>query len=294
MTTDPYGEPKFDTTRPHPARRYNYWLGGKDHFEPDRESGDAIAKVYPGVRTAAIENRGFLKRGVEYLAGECGVRQFLDVGTGLPAPDNTHEVAQRIAPESRVVYVDNDPMVLSHARALLTSSTTMRPENRNAYVDADLRDPKAILAPARNVLDFDQPIGLLLIAVLHFLLDDDKPAEVMAELLQAMPAGSYLLVSHATGDPFDDATRAAWDDLAASGRHGDFQYRSREEVLALLDGWSVLPPGLVPVAEWEPGGLLDAAVPFADGAAYGGIALKPGLDPRDDDVDDPLVPLDCV
>ena len=165
--------PIIDSSRPHPARRYDYWLGGKDNFQADREAAEAIAAVFPSIRTAARENRAFMQRAVRFLAAEAGIRQFLDIGTGLPTADNVHEVAQGVAPEARVVYVDNDPLVLVHARALLTSS----PEGTTAYIDADARDPEKILADpvVRNSLDFAQPIALLLVALLHFVEDEEDP-----------------------------------------------------------------------------------------------------------------------
>ena len=188
----------LDTSRPHPARVYDYLIGGKSNFAADRALAEKMLQETPGLRTAARENRAFLGRAVQYLAGEAGVRQFLDIGTGLPTVDNVHEVAQRIAPESRVVYADNDPMVLAHARELLTSA----PEGRTAYVHADLRDPARILADprVRDVLDFGRPVALVLVAVLHFLPDEDKPAEVVAALLDALPSGSYLVASHTALD----------------------------------------------------------------------------------------------
>src|ERR1700757_72816 len=190
--------PEIDTSRPHPARIYDYGLGGKNHFAVDREVADKAMAAMPTGRTAARENRAFLGRVVRYLAGEAGVRQFLDIGTGLPTTGNVHEVAQKIAPESRVVYVDNDPLVLAHARALLTSA----PEGRTAYIDADLRDPAAILSdPAvRETLDFGQPIALMLVAVLHFITEDAEAAEIVATLLDALPSGSYFVASHATAE----------------------------------------------------------------------------------------------
>jgi hypothetical protein len=174
---------RIDTSVPHPARRYNYWLGGKDHFQADRDSGDAIAELFPTVRAAALANRAFMRRAVTYVARQ-GVRQFLDIGTGIPAPNNTHEVAQAINPDTHVVYVDNDPIVMSHARALLTS----REGGLTAYLEADLRDYEEILnhPDVRRVLDLGQPVGLLLVAILHFLVDADDPAGIVA----ARTAGS--------------------------------------------------------------------------------------------------------
>ncbi|WP_203933980.1 SAM-dependent methyltransferase [Virgisporangium ochraceum] len=260
----------LDTSVVHPARRYNYWLDGKDNFAVDRDSGDEIAKIYPSVRTAALHNRAFLRRAVTYLAGQRGVRQFLDIGTGLPTADNTHEVAQQIAPECRVVYVDNDPMVMTHARALLTST----PQGQTAYIEQDLRDPDGIVGDAAmSVLDFDEPVALMLVAVAHFVLDDEVLAWAVAALRDAMPVGSYLVLSHATADPVDPVVRAAWDQAVASGRHGDFKYRSKEQILPLLGDWRPVPPGLVPVADWRRPAV--DPVPFTDAAAYGAVAVKP-------------------
>src|ERR1700678_2707046 len=188
--------PDVDISRPHMARIYDYFLGGANHFAADRETAEKILQTNPAIRTAARENRAFLGRAVRYLAAEAGIRQFLDIGTGLPTTNNVHEVAQAVAPSSHVVYADNDPLVLAHARALLTSS----PEGRTAYIQADLRDPAAILdnPSVREVIDFGQPVGLMLIAVLHFIPDDGKPAEIITTLLDALPSGSYLVATHGT------------------------------------------------------------------------------------------------
>ena len=240
----------IDTTRAHPARMYDYLLGGKDHFEADREAITELLKAVPDARTGARENRAFLGRTVRYLAAEAGVRQFLDIGTGLPTVGNVHEVAQSIAPESRVVYVDNDPIVLAHARALLTS----HPAGRTAYIQADLHDPLAILGdPAvRETLDFGKPIALMLVAVLHFFPDEEDPAGIVATVLAALPPGSYLVVSHTTAD-YNDPGSAA-DGVQAVHRAGlPFQVRTAGEladlVLADLD---LVAPGVVAVSEWRP------------------------------------------
>jgi hypothetical protein len=203
----------IDTSVAHPARRYDYWLGGKDNFQADRDSADAVAAAWPAIRTAVLENRGFLRRAVSFLAGEMGVRQFLDVGTGLPTANNVHDVAQGIAPQSRIVYVDNDPLVLVHARALLTSS----PEGVTAYIDADLHEPEKILndSELQATLDFSEPVALMLLAVLHFLPDGDDPYAIVARLVDALPPGSYLVLSHSTFDPLDEPTAAK---LGASAR----------------------------------------------------------------------------
>jgi SAM-dependent methyltransferase len=189
-------QPVFDPTKPHSARVYDYYLGGKDNFAADRETGHRAMQSWPAVRTAVRENRAFLGRAVRYLAADAGIRQFLDIGTGLPSADNVHEVAQAVAPESCVVYVDNDPIVLAHARALLTSV----PEGCTAYIDADLRDPETLLASPEvaETLDLSRPVALMLVAVLHFLVDADDPGRVVATLLDALAPGSYLAASHVT------------------------------------------------------------------------------------------------
>ena len=220
--------PEIDTSKPHPARMYDYFIGGKNHFAADRETAAKVLQNSPSTRTAARENRAFLGRAVRYLAAEAGIRQFLDIGTGLPTTSNVHEVAQAVAPSSRVVYTDNDPMVLAHARALLTSA----PEGRTAYIHADLRDPAAILSdPAtRDVLDFSQPIALMLVAVLHFIPDEDNPAAILATLLDALPSGSYLVASHSTAEhaPGDTMSAGVETGAAGAGRHAlDTPQRTR-------------------------------------------------------------------
>jgi hypothetical protein len=237
---------RFDVGVAHPARRYNYWLGGKDNFAADRESGDAIAATFPTIRDSVRENRKFLRRTVEFLAGEVGIDQFLDVGTGLPTADNTHEVAQRITPRSRIVYVDNDPIVLAHARALLTSS----PQGATAYIDADLRDPAKILeAPElRATLDVDRPVALVLLAVLHFLHDDQDPYGLVGRLVEALPDGSYLVMSHATYDLVDPAKVERLE--VQSG--GQWRSRSRDEFARFFDGLKLADPGVVPIGDWRP------------------------------------------
>lgn len=237
---------RFDVGVAHPARRYNYWLGGKDNFAADRASGDAIAATFPTIRDSVRENRKFLRRAVGFLAGEAGIDQFLDVGTGLPTADNTHEVAQRITPHSRVVYVDNDPIVLAHARALLTSS----PEGATAYIDADLRDPGKILqAPQlRATLDFDRPIALVLLAVLHFVHDDQEPYGVVGQLVAALPKGSYLVMSHATYDGVPPEKVEVLEKQSG----GQWRSRSRAEFGRFFDGLDLVEPGVVPIGDWRP------------------------------------------
>jgi len=236
----------LDVTTAHPARRYDYWLGGKDNFAADRTSGDAIEKVFPGIRTAAVENRRFLHRAVRTLV-DAGVRQFLDIGTGLPTADNTHQVAQRLAPRSRVLYVDNDPLVLCHARALLTSD----PCGATSYLQADLRRPEQILAdPAlTGTLDLTQPIGLLLVAILHFLPDTDQAMAAVRTLMDALTPGSYLVISHATYDPLPANTVDALTTGSLPGL-GDFTQRSGSR----STGSSTASPKSHPGCKWSANG----------------------------------------
>jgi hypothetical protein len=237
----------IDTSVPHPARRYNYWLGGKDHFAADRASGDAIAKAFPIVVALARANRKFLGRVVRFL-GDAGVRQFLDVGTGLPAPDNTHEVAQRVAPESRVVYVDNDPIVMVHARALLQGD----PRGRTAYLEADLRDPEAILrhTALRDTLDLGEPVGLLLIAILHFIHDDEQAARSVRTLVDALPSGSYVAITHGTMDYSSPEGVAAYEKMFAAGGT-DVRARGKDQILGWFAGLEIVDPGIVLVSDWR-------------------------------------------
>jgi hypothetical protein len=264
-------KPDIDTTRPHGARMYDYFLGGKDNFAADRRTAQELLHVVPTIRAAARENRAFLGRAVRYLVAEAGVRQFLDVGTGLPSANNVHEVAQAAAPECRVVYVDNDPIVLAHARALLTSA----PEGKTAYIHADLRDPERILADraTRETLDLTKPVALMLVAVLHFVPDEDDPRAKVTALLDALPPGSYLIASHAT--PEHDPERAAAAARVYRQRGVPFQFRMADEFAAVaFGGLEMVDPGLVPVSEWRPDG--DAPRPLAAEIAWdGGVARKP-------------------
>ena len=261
---------RIDTTVAHPARRYDYWLGGKDNFQADRDSGDAVAAAFPTIRTAVVENRRFLRRAVTYLAREAGIRQFLDIGTGIPSVDNTHEVAQAIAPESRVVYVDNDPIVLVHARALLTSS----PEGRTTYLDADLRDPKTILThpDLRDTLDLDEPVGVMLVAILHFLPDSAEPERLVREFVDAMPSGSYLTLTHATADYMPPQTRATLENTDA---RVPFQFRSRDDVARFVAGMDLVPPGIVSVAQWHAEDERQPRPSIADTSVHGVMARIP-------------------
>ncbi len=260
--------------RPHPARVYDYLLGGKDNFEADRAAAQAGLQANPNSRVPPRENRAFLRRAVRYLARDAGITQFLDIGTGIPTSPNVHEIAQDADPRARVVYVDNDPIVLAHARALLTSG----PVGKTAYVDADLRDVGTILSSAdlRQTLDLSRPVALLLIAVMHFIPDGDDPWGLAARLLAELPAGSYLALSHLTGD-FDPA---AWAGVAAVYRRSGvtMQVRSLADVERFFAGLDVIDPGVVSLPRWrpdsrdigQPGQAQDAAV-----SVYGGVGRKP-------------------
>jgi SAM-dependent methyltransferase len=266
------GYAQIDTTVPHPARRYNYLLGGKDNFAADRAAGDELARMFPTVRLAAVENRRFLQRVTRFLTEEAGIRQFLDIGTGLPTADNTHEVAQRIAPESRVVYVDNDPMVMAHARALLTST----PEGRTTYLEDDLRRPADILArpELHDTLDLGKPVGLMLIAVLHFIGGDGAAQPIVRTLLDALAPGSYLVLSNATADQGPAEGLAQFRQLYNAGKV-DIWPRSRAEVTDLFDGLELIPPGVTIVSEWRAENDPQPRPNPDDVAVYGGIGRKP-------------------
>jgi len=263
--------PEIDTSRPHPARMYDYFLGGKNHFAADRETAETVLATAPTTRIAARENRAFLGRAVRYLVAEAGIRQFLDIGSGLPTANNVHDVAQAVEPSARVVYADNDPLVMAHARALLTSSA----EGRTAYVQADLRDPAAILSSpaARELLDFGQPIALILVAVLHFVHDEFKPAAALAALLDALPSGSYLVASHVTGQHLPAQAAATTRTYRSSGV--PLQVRDSDEFATLaFSGLELVPPGVVLVSEWRPEASGPRPTP-AEVNCYGGAARKP-------------------
>ncbi|MFI5938185.1 SAM-dependent methyltransferase [Actinoplanes sp. NPDC051494] len=261
----------IDSTVPHPARRYNYWLGGKDNFAVDRASGDEFERLLPGLRDGVLANRGVLRRAVRYLAAERGIRQFLDIGTGLPTADNTHEVAQAVAPDSRIVYVDNDPLVLTHARALLTSS----PEGRTAYIEADLRDPASILDSdaVKDTLDLTRPVALILVAVLHFIPYPGAAKPIVTRLMDALPSGSYLVVTHGTGDFLPPEIAAAHQAMFEQGR-SDIWARPRAEVEDLFEGLELVEPGVVPNTEWRPDPD-DRTIPLTSVAGWTGTARKP-------------------
>jgi O-methyltransferase involved in polyketide biosynthesis len=259
--------PDFDTSVPHIARVYDYWLGGKDNFAADRAMGERTLQAYPNLVFSVRANRAFLARTVRFLVDTAGIRQFLDIGTGIPTADNTHEVAQRIAPESRIVYVDNDPVVLSHAKALLKST----PEGACAYIDADLRDPEAILAAAADTLDFSQPVAVMLIAVMHFVGDDAQASAIMNRLMAACAPGSYVALSHAASD-IDAAQMAEMVRRLNESTAEKTTLRDRAGVTRLFDGLELVEPGVIRAAEWRPDTDLEAASPAA---LWGGVARKP-------------------
>lgn len=244
--------PVIDPTKPHSARMYDYYLGGKDHFAVDEDLADQATRRWPAVRTAVRENRAFIGRAVRYLAGEAGIRQFLDIGSGLPTANNVHEVAQSVAPQSRVVYADNDPIVLAHAATLLDSS----PQGRTAFIDADLRDPRFILASQEvcDTLDLGEPVALMLNAVLHFLPDAEDPAAIVRTLLGALAPGSYLVASHVTREHDPEGV----DTLVRAYNQGGIagQARTAAEFAAMaFGGLELIDPGVVLVSEWRrPGG----------------------------------------
>jgi SAM-dependent methyltransferase len=254
---------ELDTSIPHEARVYDYILGGKSNYEVDRLAGDQILRVTPQMREQARQNRQFLKRAVQFVAGR-GVDQFLDIGTGLPTVENTHEVAHRANPRARVVYTDYDPLVLTHARALLD------PAGSTAYLQHDLRRPDELVAEARQILDFDRPVAVMLVAVLHHLRDDERPDEHVRRILDAVPAGSHLVLSHATYD-FLDPAGAAELHAVLEGSPMTFRARDRGEVEAMfLGGLEVVPPGLVATTQWPDGGETGTAGHWA------AVARKPG------------------
>jgi hypothetical protein len=250
------------------ARVYDYWLGGKDNFTADRVAGEETIAAFPGIRLSARANRAFLGRTVRYLVGSEGIRQFLDIGTGLPTASNTHEVAQAAAPESRVVYVDNDPLVLAHARALLTS----RPEGATDYLDQDLQDTATILGQAARTLDFTRPVGIMLLAILHYIPDLAEARRIVATLIGAVPAGSFLVMSHAGTDLMPDDVAAFEKSLNVylpAERH--HVARPHSVVAGLFDGVELVKPGLVRVSEWRPDSPEEGATTTI---LWGGVARK--------------------
>ncbi|MGH4015504.1 MAG: SAM-dependent methyltransferase [Pseudonocardiaceae bacterium] len=262
--------PGIDTSVSHSARVWNYWLGGKDNYPVDHEAGDQFAAVLPSIVDVARASRAFLVRAVRYLVGEAGIRQFLDIGTGLPTAGNTHEVAQATAPECRIVYVDNDPLVLVHARALLTST----PEGVTDYVDADLRDPDTVLAEAARTLDFSQPIALMVMGTIEHVMDTDEAYAIVNRLLDALPSGSYLVLYDPTtdgvhGEAMHEACRL-WNE---NGGTPPVAVRSSQEIAHFFDRVELLEPGVVSVSLWRPD-QSDIGVP-AEVNTFGGVGRKP-------------------
>jgi hypothetical protein len=257
--------PSFDTGIAHSARIYDYWLGGKENYQADREAAELVIQANPDVVHGARANRAFLRRAVEFLAGEAGIRQFLDIGTGLPTADNTHEVAQAVAPESRVVYVDNDPIVLAHARALLDST----PQGATAYIEADARNPAAILEAAAQTLDLARPVAVMALMVLMHIPDSDTPHRIISDLMAAVPPGSYLAISDTASDiDTDRVTRVSG--LLNQRMATRQTRRTREQFARYFDGLELVGPGLVPMPAWRA-----PTSPARIIAAYAAVGRKP-------------------
>jgi hypothetical protein len=261
------GRRVIDTSVAHSARVHDYWLGGKDNFAVDRTAGDAMSAAYPDMVMSVRANRAFLARAVRFLAAEAGIRQFLDIGTGIPAANNTHEVAQSTAPSCRVVYVDYDPVVLLHAQALLTSSA----QGAVDYIDADVRDPQPILEQAARTLDFSRPVAVMMIAIMHLIGDQDDPYGIVRQLMAAVPSGSYLALSQVASDIQAEQvaeTARRFNPLARE----NLCFRSHAEILRFFDGLELVEPGLVPVPQWRPASEIEAR---ARSAVRGGVGRKP-------------------
>ena len=260
---------KLDTTVSHSARIWNYWLGGKDNYAVDREAGDKVAAMLPSIVAQARADRAFLGRAIRYLAGEEGIRQFLDIGTGLPTADNTHEVAQRVAPEARIVYADNDPLVLTHARALLTST----PEGACDYVEGDLREPDKILAQAARTLDFAKPVALMLLGVVHHIPDTEQAYSIVRHLVAALAPGSFLAINHSTsavhGEAMEEAV-AHWNRVGTPS----MTLRTPEQIAAFFGGLDLVPPGVVSCSRWRPS-LTPAGGQPVEVDEFCGVARKP-------------------
>jgi len=257
----------FDTSVAHQARMYDFVLGGKDNYAADRAAVQAGLKAWPDMAFAMRANRAFLGRVVRYLAEEAGIRQFLDIGTGIPTAGNTHQIAQAVRPESRVVYVDYDPVVLAHARALLTSHEAGATE----YIDADLRDTDTILERAAQLLDFTKPVAVTLLAIVHVIPDSDDPHAIVGKVMDAVPAGSHLAISHAGADLFDEETGDSFRGVINQMMRQRYTPRSREEVTRFFAGMDLVEPGLVPVEDWRPEPhLVDAG----RSSIYGGVGRK--------------------
>jgi SAM-dependent methyltransferase len=259
---------ELDTNVAHPARVYDYWLGGKDNYAADRAAAEAAIAAFPAVISGVKANRAFLGRAVRFLTAEAGIRQFLDVGTGLPTADNTHEVAQAIAPEAKVVYADNDPIVLVHARALLTGSA-----GTTSYVDADLRDTEKVLEEAAHNLDFSQPIAVILLGILQLIPDDDEPYAIVEQVLDALCPGSFLVISHPTGDIDSEAMTEMARRLNERSAPAQMTLRSHDQISHFFDGLDLIEPGVVPVNCWRPDQPQETDT--ADVPNFCGMARKP-------------------
>jgi hypothetical protein len=258
--------PDFNTQVPHIARIYDYWLGGKDNFAADREAAERALAAAPAIRTGVHANRRFLGRTVRYMT-QAGVRQFLDIGTGIPTANNTHQVAQAAEPDARVVYVDNDPIVLSHARALLKGTTAP-----TAYIDADARDAGKILEDAAQTLDFTQPVGVMLIALLHCIPDEDQPYQLVRNFMDAVPAGSYLAISHPYEERQPEEPSEAAE-IMSKAMGQKVTLRNREQVARFFDGLELVEPGVVRIQDWRPDSELDLNISATN--MTGGLARKP-------------------
>jgi O-methyltransferase involved in polyketide biosynthesis len=257
---------KIDESIPHSARLWNYWLGGKDNFAVDRQAGDQVLALVPQLVASARADRAFLGRAVKYLAVEHGVRQFLDIGTGIPTANNTHEVAQAVAPDARIVYVDNDPMVLVHARALLTST----PEGATDYIDVDLREPDRIIRAAARTLDFERPIAIMLLGIVNFVVDDDQAHTIVNRLIDEVPSGSFLVMSHPTLGKEPEAAEQAlqlWNNTGAA----QMTLRTPQQLVSFFDRLALVDPGVVTCSQWRPDstGTPDAVLHF------GAVGRKP-------------------
>jgi O-methyltransferase involved in polyketide biosynthesis len=256
--------PEIDTSVAHSARVWNYFLGGKDYFPADQQAAEMALELMPSLVEAARADRGFLARAVRFLAGEAGIRQFLDIGTGLPTADNTHQVAQAVAPQSRIVYVDNDPLVLVHARALLASS----PEGATDYIEADLRDPDKILDGAAATLDFEQPTALMLLGIVNFIVDDTQAHQIVGRLLGALPSGSYLAMTHPTTEVHGEEVTEAMRQWNQSGA-APICARGRQELAGFFEGLELLEPGVVSSSQWRPDPADSQPVEVAEYCAVG-------------------------
>ncbi|MFJ9963179.1 SAM-dependent methyltransferase [Streptomyces avermitilis] len=260
------GSAVLNTGVAHNARVWNYWIGGKDNYQVDQEVGEQVAAMFPVIRDVARADRAFLGRAVRHLTAECGMRQFMDIGTGLPTLDNTHEIAQRIAPDARIVYVDNDPTVLVHARALLRST----PEGATDYIDADVHDPETIIRGAAATLDFGRPVAVMMLGILNFVLDTARAQDIVRRIMAAVPSGSHLVLTHPTtdaglGGEGNVAAMKFWNDNATP----PITARSREEVTAFFDGLDLITPGIVSCSQWRSDSTAEVLPQF------GAVAVKP-------------------